>query len=192
MKLITRLAVLAGAAAAIAGLAVPAANASVKPNSSIDCVQNSGGFCGTLTWPLESAGQRVLSVPVAKTNAPAVIANQSDSSKQDITAVQENNLFGTGGPDKVFFIGTPFHPTGYCLADLTGATVLVARKCNAADGYEYQTFSPRALADGDVAWKGIATKLYILDGGNKGAGANVTLGVFNGQDAADITWKSTV
>lgn len=172
------------------------ASASVKPASSFACVNNTFGYCGDLSWPLEGAGDLVLSVPHATQNAQAVIAHQSDSPEQDILAVNENGLSGTGGPDKVFFVAPGGIRSGYCLAAVTpqvAYSLITVRKCNPGDGYLFQTFTPQALSDGDVAWAPITAQGNVMqDRNDAGAGGVVNVGPFANFVRQDITWKSSV
>ena len=187
--------VAAGLAAAALSLAgATAASASVTPSSSFGCVNNASGSCGDLSWPLEGAGDLVLSVPRVAVNAPAVIADRSDSAGQDILAVNENGLSGTGGPDKVFFIAPGGIRSGFCLAAVTPGvaySLITVRRCNPADGYLFQTFTPMALPDGDVAWAPETSPVNVIqDRDDSGAGGVVNIGPFANFVRQDITWKS--
>jgi hypothetical protein len=191
-KLSPLAAAVAAAALSLAGAGTASAAVAGNPKSSNECVNESFGLCGTLSFPLEGAGDRVMAATTLKSNAPLTIQDQSDSSTQDFYELNENGISG----DEVFFIGTPLHPTGFCVAAVSpqsAYSLLTVRPCNAGDNYQYQTFVPQSLPDGDHAWSPITDQFNVIqDANDGGAGTAMNIGPFNNSDRQDTVWQEKI
>lgn len=182
---------------AVAGaLAVSVAPASastalVRPEASYGCVNNDGGYCGSLEFSAP-AGQ-VFNVYHGGQGARGQKITEwalSDAVNTDFYAQNYNGLSGSGGPDKTFEYAPAGVRSGWCISFPSTAmgSGAVLRRCN--EGI-WQTFRPIYVDGTFVAWKNLASGYVITDPNYDSNGAGqLTQTVYTGSENQQAEWVS--